>query len=190
MRRKLVFSVACLLVVGLVAAVLMTAKQPLRGDQVMVLNQDEATGEFGLYGCEELSWFGSIDIDGTTYGMALYPLPGRITGNRILHYEEGWKVWTGAFTLTEDSGSYSLDSCEPGEVVLSGTDFGVGSFIGTKFRSNGIVEEAFYPFAEWLGRRVHQDGVLGPIDFGPLESAFGVLRRPPAQLSNNHWSVV
>ena len=47
--------------------------------------------------------------------MALYPLPGRVTGQgTILHYEEAWKVWTGSFTITEGS----LNDCEPGEVAL------------------------------------------------------------------------
>jgi len=176
MRRNLVLLLAVVMVLGAVAAGPVGAKQPLRGDQTMVLNQDMSTGEFGLFGCPELSWFGSIDIDGTTYGMALYPLPGRITGNgTILHYEEEWKVWTGEFTLTYDEEAewYYLDDCQPGEYVLAGTDNGVGTFKGTKFRSNGVVEEALDPFADWLDRRVHQDGVVGPIDFGGLMGVFG-----------------
>ena len=87
------------------------AKAPERGDQIMVLNEMPGTGQFGQFGCPEISWFGTIELAGTTYGMALYPLPGRITGNgNILHYEEGWKVWTGSFTLNDDlvSASASL----------------------------------------------------------------------------------
>jgi len=108
--------------------------------------------------------------------MALYPLPGRITGNgNILHYEEGWKVWTGSFTLNDD---LVLGECEPGAVVLSGVDSGTGSFRTGKFRSNGTVDEAHDPFAHWLGRRVHQDGIIGPIEYQqlPLFGFYGDLR--------------
>ena len=141
------------------------AKAPERGDQVMVLNQDPATGGLGLFGCGEISWFGTIELAGTTYGMALYPLPGRTTGQgTILQYEEGWTVWTGPFTITEGF----LEYCEPGEVVLSGVDNGTASFRTGKFRSNGTVAEANDPFADWLGRKVHQDGIIGPIEYQGL----------------------
>ncbi len=56
---------------------------------------------------------------------------------------------------------------------MAGTDKGVGTFKGTKFRSNGVVEEALDPFTDWLDRRVHQDGGLGPVDFGGLMGVFG-----------------
>ena len=171
MRKKLLVILAVVVVLAVVVAAPVSAEKPaptLRGDQLMVLNQDPVTGEFGLYGCEEISWFGSIDIEGTTYGMALYPLPGRTTGT-VLHYEEGWKVWTDEFTLTDGV----LDTCEPGEYLLSGTDTGAGSFKNGTFRSNGTVDEAFEPFAEWLGRLVHQDGVMGPVDFDGLVGVFG-----------------
>ena len=152
------------------------AKAPERGDQVMVLNQDPATGELGLFGCSEISWFGTIELAGATYAMALYPLPGRTTGQgTILHYEEGWKVWTGSFTIGDD---LSLVDCEPGDVVLSGVDTGTGSFRTGKFRSNGTVDSASDPFADWQGRRVHQDGVIGPIEYQgmPVLGFYGDLR--------------
>lgn len=162
------------MVLAVVIAPPVSAKEPLRGDQVMVLNQDLGTGEFGLYGCPKISWFGTIDFDpgepGGEYGMALYPMPGRLTGDgAILHYEEGWKVWTGAFDVVNGV----LLDCEPGEYVLSGTDRGVGSFVGGKFRSNGTVDEAHGDFSEWLGRKVHQNGILGPISLAGLEDVFG-----------------
>lgn len=162
-----------MLILSVVVAGPMTAKEPVRGDQVMVLNEDPDTLELGFYGCPEISWFGTIEIDDTTYGMALYPLGLKANAKGTLfHYEEEWKVWTEKFTLSYDDG-YSLDDCEPGDYVLAGTDSGVWTAKTGKFRSNGIVEEAFDPFAEWLGRRVHQDGVIGPIDFGGLEGVYG-----------------
>ena len=158
---------AAALVFGVVAAAPVDAKSPERGDQVMVLNEDPVAGGFGLFGCPEISWFGTIELAGTTYGMALYPLPGRITSH-VLHYEEAWAVWTEPFTLTGGM----IDSCEPGDVVLAGLDSGTGSFKGPKFRSNGTVDEAAEPFAHWLGRRVHQDGTFGLIEYEGV-TAFG-----------------
>ena len=181
MRRFFMALSASVLVFTAAAVGSADAKAPLRGDQVMVLNQDPVTQEFGLFGCSDISWFGTIELDGTTYGMALYPLPGRVTGNgTILHYEEGWKVWTGSFDLSYDavSDGLILDECEPGEVVLAGVDSGTGSFRTGKFRSNGTVDEADDPFTQWLGRRVHQDGIIGPIEYQelPLFGFYGDLR--------------
>jgi hypothetical protein len=161
---------------GVMVAAPAGAKEPLRGDQTMVLNQDMTTGDFGLYGCSDLSWFGSVVIDGETYGMALYPLPGRLTGNgNVLHYTEGWKVWTGEFTLSFDPVTewFYLNDCTPGEYVLSGIDSGVGIETNAKFVSNGSVDEAASPFEEWLGRHVHQDGLIGPVNFDILNGALG-----------------
>ncbi len=180
MKRNIVLSLAFVMVLSVVAAGPVSAKEPLRGDMTMVLNQDLSTFEFGLFGCPEIAWFGSIDVDGTTYGMALYPLPGRVTGNgKITHFEESWKVWTEEFRLIYDheAGWYSLDDCEPGDYVMAGTDEGVAGFakglVGAKARSNGVVEEALGPFAEWRDRRMHHDSVLGLVDFGDLVGAFG-----------------
>jgi hypothetical protein len=169
-------TVAIVSIVGLIAVGPAGAKQPERGDQTMVLNEDPATLELGFYGCSEISWFGSVEIDDTTYGMALYPLPGRVTADgKVFHYEEGWKIWTEEFTLSYDDVAerYNLDDCEPGDNVLSGTDSGVWTAGTGKFRSNGVVEDALDPFDDWLGRHVHQDGVIGPIDFGPLDGVLG-----------------
>jgi hypothetical protein len=107
--------------------------------------------------------------------MALSPLPGRTTGqDTILHYREGWSVWTGSFTIVDGA----LATCEPGEVILSGVDNGSASFRTGKFRSNGTVDEADAPFAQWLGRRVHQDGSIGPIEYQglPVVGFYGDLR--------------
>ncbi len=182
MRRFFIALAASVLVFTTAAVGSADAKAPLRGDQVMVLNENPETGELGLFGCSEISWFGTIELDGTTYGMALYPLPGgRVTGNgTVLHYEEAWKVWTGSFNLSYDDEKEGLflDTCQPGEYVLAGVDSGTGSFLTGKFRSNGTVEEAYDPFAHWLGRRVHQDGIIGPIEYQgmPLFGFYGDLR--------------
>jgi hypothetical protein len=179
MRRKLLILLAVVVVLAVVVAAPVSAKKPLRGDQTMVLNQ-LPDGSFGLYGCPELSWFGSITIDETTYGMALYPLPGRLTGDpkfpaggTILHYEEGWAIFAEQFEVANGI----IVDCVPGEgdpePLLAGEDKGVGSFLTGKFRSNGTVDHALDPFAEWLGRKVHQDGTTGPVDFDGLTGVLG-----------------
>jgi hypothetical protein len=40
------------------------------------------------------------------------------------------------------------------------------------------VDEAYDPFAHWLRRRVHQDGIIGPIEYQhpPLFGFYGDLR--------------
>lgn len=163
MRNKTWLLFAVVAVAVFLIATPLSAKEPLRGDQVMVLNEN-LDGTFGAFGCPELSWFGEIEIGGTTYGMALYPLPGsRFTGHdRVLHYIEGWKIFDGQFTLGPD---FIIDDCGPGDVLLAGTDSGVGSLATGKFHSTGVVEDADAPFAEWLDRKVFQDGTLGPIVF-------------------------
>jgi hypothetical protein len=178
-KARLVTFVTGLLTAGMLVGGAMpaVAVAPERGEQVMVLNADPATGELGLFGCPGISWFGTIELAGTTYGMALYPLPGRVTGQgTISHYEEGWRVWTGSFTI--DDADKSLVSCEPGEVVLSGVDSGIVTLRTGKFRSNGTVDEADDLFAQWRGRRVHQDGIIGPIEYQglPLFGFYGDLR--------------
>ena len=159
MRKSLTILAAAAASLTLVATGPVDAKRPERGDQVMVLNVDLATNELGQFGCPNISWFGTIELDETTYGMALYPLPGRYTGqDTIQHYEEGWKVWTGTFAVVDGS----LEQCEPGEVVLAGLDTGTASLRTGLFRSNGTVDEAHAPFTQWQDRRVHQDGVIAP----------------------------
>jgi len=171
MRHKtwvLLFVVA---VAVLMVATPLSAKEPLRGDQVMVLNQD-MDGNFGAFGCPDISWFGEIEIDETTYGMALYPLPGKgFTGQGlVLHYTEAWRIFDGQFAFDD---SLQIEACEPGSVLLAGTDSGVGVMSNGKFRSTGVVEEAYAPFQEWIHRTVFQDGMMAMVDFGGASSLPG-----------------
>jgi hypothetical protein len=166
MRRQLLLLVALVALFSVLVAAPATAKKPVYGEQVMLLNELPAGG-FGLYGCESVSWFGELEIDGETYGMALYPDPAsRIAGaSDMLIYVEYWKVFSGEFTLGEDG---MIVNCEPGAVLLEGSDHGVGSFATGVFHSNGKVTggDAEHPFfGEWLGRRVQQRGTIGLVTF-------------------------
>jgi hypothetical protein len=150
MKRKMLTLIA-----GLgVSVALMTpasADEPLRGDQLMMANYDES--------CPGIAWYGTLTVDEATFGMALYfaDTPAVIHGNSY-HYVEGFKVFTGQF-----SDPLGTD-CEPGDVVLSGTDSGSSSLANAKFRSMGTVDEAAGYFEGWEGRRIYQDGVVTEVD--------------------------
>jgi len=167
MKRRLLVLVAIVGMLSTVIAGPVSAKEPLRGDQVMTLNQEDQ-GNFGLHGCPEIAWFGTVVLDDTTYGMALYPI-GSVFPGTTQHWEEDWKILTGQFKVGDDG----LIDCEPGDVVLSGHDKGVIAFVTPKFHSIGIVEYASTPFEEWDGRRLHQDGMVGLVSVAGLENVFG-----------------
>ena len=113
----------------------------------MVLNQDPETGQFGLFGCPDISWFGAIVLDDTTYGMALYPLPGRTTGQgTILHYEERWEVLTELFTIPTKA---------PEPLIFTETDRGrscgeipliaAGETVALRGRASDLEDETVVP---------------------------------------------
>lgn len=141
-----------------------TADRPLRGDQLMTANYSES--------CPGMAWYGTLDVDGVTYGMALYfsDVPAVAHGNSY-HYVEDFKVFTGQFAQPLD--------CEPGDVVLSGTDVGTASLVNAKFRSMGTIDEASGDFAGWEGRKIYQDGVVTEVEIDgvPVPVSFvGTLR--------------
>ena len=167
MRRRLVLIVVLLLAVTVVVAAPASAKKPLHGDQVMLLNQ-LPDGSFGLFGCPGISWFGEVEIDGETYGMSLYPDPDtRFAGKSdIMLYVESWKICSGEFSI--DGGV--LVDCTPGDVVLQGKDHGVADFGTGVFHSNGKVTNADEPFDAWMGRKIQQRGTIGLVEFDDVVS--------------------
>ena len=169
MKRKLLVLMAIVVALSVVVAAPVSAKNPLRGEQVLALNQD-AEGNFGLYGCPEISWFGTVVLDDTTYGMALYPI-GSVFPGKTQHWEESWTIFSEEFTV--EGGE--LVSCEPGDVVLSGYEKGVIAFTNPhgKFHMTGIVEDASGPYEEWIGRRSYQEGEVGLFSVAGLDNVFG-----------------
>lgn len=126
--------------------------------------------------CSDVTWFGTVELEGDTYGMALRVTeygPG-VTLGQSYHYKEYNTVYTGFFEVDEATG-FLLD-CDPGDTVLHGYSEGSSSIPNAKFRANGVVEEASGPFAGWEGRRIHDGGLL--IDFveipdvGPVPMAY------------------
>jgi hypothetical protein len=167
MKRKLLTFLAIVVALSVVVAAPVSAKKPLRGEQVLALNQD-AEGNFGLYGCPGISWFGAIVLDGTTYGMALYPISSVFPG-KTQHWEENWTIFSGEFTVEDGE----LVNCVPGDVVLSGYEKGVIAFALPTFHMTGVVEDASGPYEEWIGRRSYQEGEVGLVAVAGLEMVFG-----------------
>ena len=147
----------------------------------MVLNNNpdpKGIPDPGRYGCEEISWFGTIVIDGKTFGMALYSDPGFVGDPG--EYAEDWKIFTGKFK-TKDG---VLKRCKPGRVLMAryakgSVDFGdfdpeVGPVPPFPFASEGTVDYAARDFKRWEGYAVHQKGLIGPgVSVAGLENVFG-----------------
>ena len=143
--------------------------RPFGGEQVMVLNLDDAGAN--LYGCDEISWFGTIDLYGKTYGMALYSISGQVADDGLFHYEEGWRIFTGKFRVKDGE----LKRCHPGRVVAAGTDEGVWNMSTGYFESVGSVDDARGRFKHWFGKTVIQDGVAPqPVSVAGLEDVPGL----------------
>ena len=164
--KRMMLALIAGLGISMTAATVVTADQPLRGDQLMTANYSES--------CPGMAWYGTLEVDEVTYGMALYftDIPTVVHGNSY-HYVEGFKVFNGQFT--DPLGS----NCEPGDVVLSGSDVGVASLPNAKFRSMGTIDSAAGDFEGWEGRKIYQDGVVNEVDIDgvPVAVSFvGTLR--------------
>jgi hypothetical protein len=184
MKKRLLFVFALVVVLAMVAAAPVTAKGPRRdrqppsGDQVMVLNvedPDDPNSPLGYYGCDDISWFGTIEIDGKRFGMALYAdldyvPPGDVEFPEA-EYGEGWKIFTGKFRVKDGV----LKRCAPGRVVMEGYDEGVWNLVSGIFRSEGDVLDAAGYFKWWAdGYKVRQSGTTGPgVSVAGVENAFG-----------------
>jgi hypothetical protein len=96
------------------------------------------------------------------------------------HYAENWAIWSETFGLDFDSGSNSwkLTDCEPGTVIMTGSDHGTWNLRTSLFRSNGRVTYASGPFAG-MGRHVVQDGLIEYatyLDLDDVPGFFGTFR--------------
>lgn len=141
------------------------------GEQVMALNIDLETNA-NLYGCDEISWFGTIDLYGRTYGMALYSISSNVGDDDLLHYEEGWRIFTGKFRVKDGE----LRRCSPGRLLASGTDTGVWNTTTGEFESTGTVDYARGRLRKWDGKTVMQDGVAPqPVSVAGLDGVPGLI---------------
>jgi hypothetical protein len=185
MKKRLLLVLAMVVALSLVATAAVSAKspnhqkQPPSGVQVMVLNNNPdpppAPRIPGFYGCEEISWFGTIVIDGKTFGMALYSDYGYFDPpeSPFYFYGEDWKIFTGKFK-TKDG---VLKRCAPGRVLMAG--YAEGSVVFAPeppfyFESKGTVDYAAGYFKWWDGYDVYQNGLIGPgVSVAGLVDAFG-----------------
>lgn len=147
------------------------ADRPFGGEQVMALNIDLAT-DANLYGCEEISWFGTVELYGRTYGMALYSISGGVGDDGLFHYVEGWRIFTGKFQVKDGE----LKKCAPGTVMAAGVDTGTWDIATGEFESEGTVDYAKGRFRSWYGTTVGQDGVAPqPVSVAGLEDVPGLI---------------
>ena len=184
MKRRLLLVFSLVVVLSLIAATPVAATGPKRdrmapsGEQVMILNvedPDDPDSPLGYYGCDDISWFGTVEIDGKTFGMALYgdpnyEPPGDVAFPEVA-YGEGWRIFTGKFKVKDGE----LKRCAPGRVVMEGYDEGVWNVLSGEFRSEGDVEDAAGYFKRFAnGYKVSQSGTTGPgVSVAGVEDAFG-----------------
>jgi len=98
-------------------------------------------------------WVGTIVLEGQDeYGMRFFSLSAPRTYSQARPFEEYFEI----FEIGDET------------VVLAGHDAGVSTLANSKYRMNGEIEVANYPFEEWLGRGVHMSGIITWQDEAPL----------------------
>lgn len=178
MKKRLLLVLALVVVLSLIAVAPVTGKgpnhdrQPPSGEQVMILNTSSPVAPLGYYGCDDMSWFGTIEIDGKTFGMALYPDPDYVNEAvlPLVAYGESWKIFTGKFKAEDGI----LKRCAPGRVVMEGYGEGVWNVDTGEFGSSGTVTYAAGYFKWWDGYQEIQGGVTqGGVSVAGIEDVFG-----------------
>lgn len=121
-----------------------------------------ATFVFDPSSGSDISWVGTIDFEGyPTYQIVFHSVGAELRG-KSFHFAESWEIFNSS-----------------GALLLAGADEGVEPPLNEnketqKFMSNGVVEVANAPFEMWLGRSVHQGGVVFSDETGTYAS--GTLR--------------
>lgn len=151
MMSSLVIVMTFLMAFALAAPV--DAKKPVRGDMDLDFN----VGFFGPPAlCSEVTWAGSITIDGVDYGMTFIPTDDHFTGP-VHHFEEIWQIHAATFEF--DGGVFTECNLP---VVMAGLDVGIAA-PNLNGVAHGTVEfvDPEGPFEDSLmGRRVHWSGVV------------------------------
>jgi hypothetical protein len=121
-----------------------------------------ATFVFDPNSGSDVSWVGTIDFEGyPTYQIIFHSVGAELKG-KSFHFAETWEIFNSS-----------------GALLLAGADEGVEPPANInketqKFLSSGVVEVANDPFQMWLGRSVHQSGVVFSDETGTY--ADGTLR--------------
>ena len=163
MSKKLVVVIALGVVLSLVTAVPVSARQTARG--IMDLDFNEG---FGLgAACSEFTWAGTIDFRGDVYGMAFIPSAPPIARRNVFHFRDFWMIYESPFTFDENG---VITECA-GDPVFWGNDKGVQDNNTLKARAVGRVkgvDSAFFP-EKLVGRNVAWRGFTTVTEQGLLE---------------------
>lgn len=178
MRRRLMLVLAMLVVLSLAVAAPATAKKPssnLSGpmDIVFAPTHGFACGSVDPVGGTGVFWYGTVRLDGVTYGMTFEADgPSKFVGN-TQHYWEHFAIYADP----PSGGPETWTQCPNDQnVVLAGDLKGVGRFSNGKITENGTVTYAAGPFDGWEGRRMHADGLVEEIFPGVPKGFTGIIR--------------
>lgn len=167
-RFAAILALIAFLTMGLVAPA--NANSPLSGDMELGFNLG-----YTEPGTEVPVWVGTVTIDEAEYGMAFFNIgTGKPFADQpsasVSFFGEIWEIYD------VDTGVMDPAAFERGDILMSGTDEGVGSLINSKYRMNGSVDEASGVFEMWVGRRVHMSGTIEFYPFGAPQFAPGSFR--------------
>jgi hypothetical protein len=94
-------------------------------------------------------WSGIVVFDGDTYGITYETLTELRNYSSASPFSENWVVY---------------EEGNPGNVYMRGSNHGLSNTAQipdpTPFVGNGTVEEAYGSFEMWLGRNVHEQGLI------------------------------
>jgi len=110
----------------------------------------------------DVSWVGTIDFDGyPTYDIIFHAGEGSEVRGKTFHFKESFEIFNNSALLLAGSD----EGVEPPANENKGTE---------NFMSNGVIDVANAPFEMWLGRNLHQSGVVFSDETGTYAS--GTLR--------------
>jgi hypothetical protein len=138
MRATMAAAAGGALALGLVAGPAFAETKPINGN--MYLEFVGPVDDCDLGGGVR-TWVGTVEIDGATYGWADFSTGAWFEG-KFFHFTEYWTIFD-----TDDPGDLAADSCDPGLVLLAGTNTGWGP-PGMTAKADGVVETATGPFAD------------------------------------------
>ena len=116
-------------------------------------------------------WNGTIEFEnGDVYGITFVAAGAPVPLGQSSHFEEELIMY-----------KLGTDWKNPDNVYLKGWNVGVVVNANkppdpVKFHENGIITEAYGPFAEWLGRNIHTKGTVYWVEVGLPEKAVATFR--------------
>ena len=116
-------------------------------------------------------WNGTVDFGAQgIYGLTFISLTEPREFSQASPYEENFVIY-----------KLGSDWTNPANVYMKGYNAGVVTFANklpdpVKFHANGVINEAYGPFADWQDRRMHIKGLVYWIDAEIPDRAEGTLR--------------